>query len=64
MQLDLLSHGADVGPGSLLSVPGSVRTCAEAGVGLHVLRWLWPVSDAPACADVTLYHQALPAADL
>lgn len=63
MQLDLLSHGVDMGPERLLSVPGSVRSFAEAGVGLHVLRWLCPVSDAPACAAVTFYDQALPAAD-
>lgn len=32
-QLDLLSHGVDVGPGSLLPVPGSVRICTEAALG-------------------------------
>lgn len=57
MQLDLLSHGVDVGPGSLLPVPGFVRICAEAALGC-------PVSNAPACAAVTFHDRALPAADL
>lgn len=57
MQLDLLSHGVDVGPGSLLPVPGFVRICAEAALGC-------PVSDALACAAVTFHDWALPAADL